>query len=351
MDPCLLVTIDVESDNLWAGRPEQTFENIRQIPRVHAFCERFGVRPTYLVTYPVATSESGRQVFTPIVKSGTAEIGSHMHVWTTPPLVPLTAADSKYAPYATEIPYELQLEKMKNLTQAVGDLSGTAPRSHRAGRFGFDGRGLRVLEELGYAADTSVTPAWDWREPAHNGGLRGPDFSRAPFEPYYPDREDVSRPGSSSVLEVPVSCFISRPLPRSVALWLARLPRNNNLVRVLRWGGFVRHAWLYPRRDVDGRTLRGVAEALLAAGVPVLNVFFHSSEMAVGTSPYTPTEAEVEDSYRKLGELFELALGPLRAQSVTLSELAELYRSSRSPSPVGVSRQEGTPGREKLRAH
>ena len=118
MDPCLLVTIDVESDNLWAGRPKQTFENIRQIPRVHAFCERFGVRPTYLLTYPVATSELGRQVFTPIVKSGTAEIGSHMHVWTTPPLVPLTAADSKYAPYATEIPYELQLEKMKNLTQA-----------------------------------------------------------------------------------------------------------------------------------------------------------------------------------------------------------------------------------------
>jgi hypothetical protein len=328
MRPYLLITIDVESDDLWARKPDLTFENIRAVPRLQEFFERHGVRATYLVTYPVATSEIGKRVLGEIARRGDAEIGSHMHVWTTPPLAPLTANDHEYCPLATEISYEQHHEKMANVTRVVGELSGRAPRAHRAGRYALDANGLRVLESLGYTADTSVTPLLSWREAGRNGSLRGPDFTSAPFEPYHPDRSDVTRAGDSPILEVPVSFFLTRPLPRNLGRWLARVPRNNNFVRALRRSGVVRHAWLRPGRDVSGRTLAGVARALVAAGIPVLNVMFHSSEMAAGTSPHTKTQSQVEESYEQLDFLLRDAVGGIGAQPVTLSEFAAIHAAA-----------------------
>jgi hypothetical protein len=338
VQPSLLITIDTESDDLWAGRPELTFENIRYIPRLQNLFDHYGIRPTYLVSYPVATSEIGRQVLKPIVQSGCAEIGSHMHVWTTPPLVPVTPEDSQYCPLATEIPYELLAAKMANVTQVVGELSGTRPVSHRAGRFGFGHVGLRVLQELGYLADTSVTPLITWLEPSCEGGTRGTDFHSAPFAPYYPSEADVTKPGPGSLLEVPVSIFLSRPLPPRIANRLARLPRNNNFVRALRWTGFVRHGWLSPGRETNGQTLIGIARALIALGVPMLNVMFHSSEMAPETSPSTRSQSDVEESYQQLRILFDFLVHTVRVIPSTLSEFTHLYQSALPvPSPTGSS--------------
>jgi hypothetical protein len=320
MRPALLITIDTESDDLWARRPELSFENIRQLPRLHEFFERHGVRPCYLVTYPVARSEIGRRVLAPIARRGTAEIGAHMHVWTTPPLRPVTPNDDFYCPLATEIPPELHREKLASVTRAVADLTGASPRSYRAGRYGLDAAGLRLLEEQGYQTDTSVTPMLSWEEPPKYGGRRLVDFRSAPLEPYFPSREDVTRPGDSTLLEVPISYFLTRPMGSGAARRLARLPRNHPLLRVLRAGRVVSHAWLRPGRNVSAAKLIGVARAILAAGVPVLNVMFHSSEMAAGTSPHTRTEAQVEESYAQLGELLRAALGEMNAQPMTLSE-------------------------------
>jgi hypothetical protein len=331
MRPTLLVTIDTESDDLWARKPELTFANIERLPRLQRFLEKNSVRPTYLVSYPVATSKTGCDVLRPLARAGAAEIGSHMHVWTTPPLEPLTEKDYEYCPLATEISYDSHYRKLKAATDAVGELAGRAPRAHRAGRYGLDANGLRVLEELGYGVDTSVTPLEMWREPDRNGGWRGPDFRNAPLEPYYPAHHDVSSIGRSSVLEVPVSIFLTRSLGREWTRRLARLPRNNNLIRALRWSGVARHAWLRPGREVNGRMLAGLARAVVAAGIPVLNVMFHSSEMCAGTSPHTPSENEVDDSYRQLEELFRVALGELHAQPMTLSELAAAWREQHAP--------------------
>ena len=326
--PSLLITIDTESDDLWAGRAELTFENIRYIPRLQKLFDDYGVRPTYLVSYPVATSEIGRQVLGPIARQGKAEIGSHMHVWTTPPLVPMTPDDHRYCPLATEIPYELLAMKMTNVTKVVGELSGTRPVSHRAGRFGFDQNGLRVLDELGYVVDTSVTPLMTWSERSCTGGQRGPDFRSAPFEPYYPSKEDVSQAGASRILEVPVSIFLTRPFPPRFARWFARLPRNNNFVRAFRWSGIVRHGRLSPGRETSGRTLVGVARALVAAGMPVLNVMFHSSEVALKTSPSTRTRADVEDSFQQLTLLFDYLVHKAKVRPMTLTEFATSYQET-----------------------
>jgi hypothetical protein len=327
MRPKLVVTVDTESDDLWARRQELTFENIRHIPRLQQLFDDYGLRPTYLVTYPVATSEIGRQVLKPIARNGNAEIGSHMHVWTTPPLAPVTREDWRYCPLATELPYELMKEKLANVTRVVSELSEMQPVSHRAGRWAFDQNGLRALQELGYIVDTTVTPLRTWFEPSYTGKQRGCDFRSAPFEPYYPSEDDVTRPGAGLILEVPVSAFLTRPLPPQIANWLARLPRDHNLARGLRWIRFVRQGWLSPGRQTNGRMLIGIARSLIAFGAPVLNVTFHSSEMAPKTSPSTRTQEDVEDSYQQLKILFDYLMHKVRVRPVSLSEFAASYQT------------------------
>ena len=62
--PALLVAIDTEGDNQWDlnARLNQRFENIYALGRLHAFVARHGVRPTYVITHPVATDPRSAEV-------------------------------------------------------------------------------------------------------------------------------------------------------------------------------------------------------------------------------------------------------------------------------------------------
>ena len=58
----LLVGIDTEGDNQWSAeaRLHQRFENIYALPRLHALFQKHRVRPTYLITWPVARTRAPR---------------------------------------------------------------------------------------------------------------------------------------------------------------------------------------------------------------------------------------------------------------------------------------------------
>jgi hypothetical protein len=51
-----IVTIDTEGDDIWNGPREITTCNARYLPRFQELCERFGLKPTYLVNYEMAVS-------------------------------------------------------------------------------------------------------------------------------------------------------------------------------------------------------------------------------------------------------------------------------------------------------
>ena len=65
----LLVGIDTEGDNQWdaAARAHQPFDNIYALPRLHELFARHGVRPTYVITYPVATDPRSADVLRGLV--------------------------------------------------------------------------------------------------------------------------------------------------------------------------------------------------------------------------------------------------------------------------------------------
>src|SRR6185503_1806754 len=132
----LLVGIDTEGDNQWAAaaRANQRFENIYALPRLHALFARHGVRPTYVITYPVANDQRSAEVLRSLLAGGDCEIGAHHHAWETPPC---TDDDVRRHPYASALPRSQFEAQLTSLPQAIEGAVGARPVSYRSGRFGF----------------------------------------------------------------------------------------------------------------------------------------------------------------------------------------------------------------------
>jgi peptidoglycan/xylan/chitin deacetylase (PgdA/CDA1 family) len=313
----LLVGIDTEGDNQWdaAARANQTFDNLYALPRLHALFARHGVRPTYVITYPVAMDARSAEVLRELKSRGDCEIGAHHHAWETPPC---TADDIRRHPYAANLPLRQFEAQLASLTDAIASAVGERPTSYRSGRFGFSPAHVSALEQRGYLVESSVAPLF------YEGHKQGPDFVEAPLRPYFLAYDSATRPGSSGVLEVPVSAALNRKLPRTLQYLYARAPRNYTTRRVLRKLGVARVRWLRPSySSLDDMV--GLAKDLAEAGEPVLNLLFHSSEAIVGGSPYNKTDQELAAFFDRLERFFEYARTKLDAQPATFAEFRGAY--------------------------
>jgi peptidoglycan/xylan/chitin deacetylase (PgdA/CDA1 family) len=313
----LLVGIDTEGDNQWdaAARTNQRFENLYALPRLHALFARHGVRPTYVITYPVARDARSAEVLRELKARGDCEIGAHHHAWETPPC---TEEDVRRHPYAASLPLGQFEEQLASLTAAIADAVGERPVSYRSGRFGFSATHVAALEQLGYQVESSVAPLF------YEGHKQGPDFVEAPLTPYYLAYDDATRPGTSALLEVPVSAALNRAIPRRLQFIYARAPKPYTTKRVLRKLGIAHVRWLRPSySSLDD--MIGLARDLAAAREPVLNLLFHSSEAIVGGSPYNRTDAELQAFFDRLERFFEFATGTLNARPATFIEFKQAF--------------------------
>ncbi len=317
----LLVGIDTEGDNQWdaRARANQTVENIYALPRLHGLFSRHGVRPTYVITYPVAVDPRSAQVLRRLREGGDCEIGAHHHAWETPPC---DAGDVRRHPYASQLPrpqFERQLEA---LTNAITDAVGERPVSYRSGRFGFSSDHVAGLERLGYLVESSVAPLF---YESHKGG---PQFVEARLTPYFLAYDSPTTPGSSNVLEVPVSAALNRRLPKAWQYAYARAPHPYTTKRILRALRLVRMRWLRPSySSLDD--MIGLARDLGAAGEPVLNLLFHSSEAIVGGSPYNRTQVELDAFCNRLERFLDFATRELHATPSTFAEFHAAYAGAR----------------------
>jgi peptidoglycan/xylan/chitin deacetylase (PgdA/CDA1 family) len=313
----LLVGIDTEGDNQWdrAARLNQTFENIYALPRLHQLFARHGVRPTYVITHPVATDPRSADVLRQLVAAGDCEIGAHHHVWETPPCTPEDIARHAYASTLPRRQFEAQLE---TLTAAIASAVGTPPVSYRSGRFGFSADHVAALERHGYLVESSVAPLF---YETHKGG---PEFVDAPLKPYFLAYDSATRPGSSNLLEVPVSAALNRWLPKQLQYAYARAPRPYATKRMLRLLGLLRLRWLRPSYS-SLEDMKSLAKDLARAGEPVLNLLFHSSEAIVGGSPYNRTQGELDAFCERLSAFLAFATKDLAARPATFAEFRAHY--------------------------
>jgi len=319
-----LVTVDVEADNQWARGEPLTFDNIAGLPQFQSLCDESGLKPTYLVTYQVASDARSRETLQALVAAGKCEIGAHCHAWSTPPL-DSRLDTGQWHTFLYEYPAETQREKLASLTQLLADAFGQGPRSHRAGRFGIDGTGMQILEELGYLVDTSVTPLQAWSK-ARGAELRGPCYVAAPPDPYHPSVEDVTRPGSLHILEVPVTIDFAWPMPtwlraRLVRLRSGRDGRPGVFTRLVGKVGPARLVWLRPTFASSAAMMR-LSRRHLKEGRSVLNLMLHSSELVPGCSPHIPDQQAMARVRAALRRLFEHWAACPTAEPLSLTEVA-----------------------------
>ncbi len=295
-----IVTIDTEGDDLWGDSEEITTRNALFLPRFQAVCERYRIRPTYLVNYEMAVSPAFVEFGLDVIDRKVGEIGMHLHAWNSPPVIPLTACDHRYKPYLIEYPAPVIWTKVDYMTKLLQDTFRVPITSHRAGRWAMNSVYAKSLISSGYTVDCSVTPCVDWSgnlgDPERNGGVDYRDF---PSWPYFVDPDDISTAGNSPLLEVPMTVTPCYPLAaRSGYPYLSAAGRI-----VSGWFG---NCWLRP----DGRNLDSMRQQLLkAAEKQSLHAEFmlHSSELMPGGSPTFRTADSIENLYHDLENVFSLA--------------------------------------------
>ena len=310
--PALVVGIDTEGDNQWdpRARRHQTFANIHALGRLHDVFAAHGVRPTYLVTHPVASDGRSIEVLRGLVARGDCEVGAHHHAWETPPCDPDDVDRHQYALSLPAPQFDAQLDA---LTRAITDNIGAKPVSYRSGRFGFSAAHVSSLERCGYLIDSSVAPLF------YEGHKGGPDFVGAPLTPYFLAYDNATRPGTSGVLEVPVSAALNRRLPAWLERLYGRAPRPYATKRFLRLARLAEVRWLRPSYS-SAQDMMTLASQLVRQRVPVLNLIFHSSEAIVGGSPYNKTEAELAAFVDRLSTFLRFATRDLHATPRTFAE-------------------------------
>lgn len=321
MKPGFIITIDTEGDNIWERSHAVTTRNVAYLPRFQLLCERFEFKPTWLTNYEMACDSGFVEFGQDLIQRGCGEIGMHLHAWNSPPQTTLSGDDMRHHPYLIEYPDAAMRDKVAFMTELLEERFGVKMLSHRAGRWAFDERYARLLVDFGYVADCSVTPGLTWQE--HSGlpgGAGGTDYRQFPRVPYFLDLDDISRPGVSYLLEVPMTTRRSQLAER------LPLAYSTPVLRSVAYRVAPEARWLRP----NGRNLREMLHLVRQAGrekAAHLEFMLHSSEFMPGGSPTFRTENAIEKLYDDLVVLFaEIASG---FHGETLSGFAARY-----PRPV-----------------
>ena len=321
-----IVTIDTEGDNQWDHGRDLSVENIKYVPRFQELCSKYDIKPTYLVTSEVCNDPYSRELFTEYTRENQAEIGAHLHSWTTPPFMDkdgFRVNDPEHA-FASELPYELLNEKIRNLTMQIEDSIGKRPTSFRSGRYGFNNHVAKSLVENGYLVDSSVTPFVSWvAQKGLHGGQGGPDFISHPPYPY-----DYKFEGGS-ITEIPITTIPTRfPLNRNRAIadYYFRNVSNNILLRGLRKLFYSNQpVWLRPTPEADIALFKELLNEAERIRLPFITMMFHSSELMPGCSKYRPDKDSVEGLYILLEELFNI----LKLRNIGSATLTEAAKSTK----------------------
>lgn len=278
MPKTFVLTIDVEIDagRKWHTANPASYEGVRVgIPRLQALCNRYGVRPVYLVSPAVMVNAAAVDLLGAL-DPRRCELGAHLHGEYIGPSATYPGDDfGGCDPGEMQCQYEPALEyaKLERLTQRFTELFARAPRSFRAGRFGARGWTVDCLQRLGYTHDTSVTPFRNWHDIA--------DFSHpASLVPYHPSTDDICQRGDTELIELPVS--ITPQLQ-----WLRPTPRFSDFEQC--------------RRVIDWYEAN--------TDPTVLCCMFHNVELVPGMSPYCATEADCQAMLGRVEAMFELLAG------------------------------------------
>ncbi len=305
----LVISIDVEEEGLFSGEYAQVppgVSNVAHLRRLEFIPREFGFPLTLLVTYHAVRDPSSRRVLEYWRDHYGTEIGAHLHPWNTPPLADFPEPE----PVPSEkMPLSILKEKLANLVGSIRENLGVTPRSFRMGRFDWGPGLLSLLPEMGLRVDSSMVPL--------DQKAGGPPHFLAPSDPF-----PLAVPGHTGLplVEAPLTMVpVLAGTPRLIHLLSQALPGTIGR-RLLSRFRYVLAAGIHPVW-YPLASMRLAASLHRRRGGRVLNLFFHSSEIAPGGSPQFPDEATVERLIAKIRAFMTWLKKTGPVEGITLSEL------------------------------
>jgi hypothetical protein len=315
--PRFAVCVDTEEEFDWTkprSRDATGTSHIRHLPEFQSLADAHGIKPCYLIDYPVAHTPDAASVMAELQATGRCEIGTQLHAWVNPPHDEIV---NTYNSFVGNLPSELERAKLLVLTQEIEKAVGTRPTIYRAGRYGIGPKSAVLLEELGYRIDTSVRPHFDY---SYEGG---PSFLRHDARPYWAGPNGL-------LLELPLGVAFTGQL-RKFGRWLYGTGRGRGrLLSAMARSGMLSRVALTPE-DMPEQDVRDAISALLDDGRQFLSFSFHSPSIAPGHTPYVRNSAELSDFYRWWDRILSF-LAQKGVAPIGLSEVAEAAWAARPDS-------------------
>lgn len=315
----VLVSLDVEEEGLFSGHYAASgcgVRNVALLPRLAPLTRELGFPLTLFCAHTVFANPDARPVLAWMRDHCHAEIGAHLHHWSTPPLM---QSDPDRPPARTDrLPRELLRQRLRTLLDAGRDFQSAPLTSFRMGRWDLKNVVRPLLAEEGITLDSSICPLRAFRD--------GPDHFAAPADPYWVD----GAPGSDRLLEAPITQI---PLwPPLARLWRALTGgRPGPLDSFHFWGALSANpVWHSPR------VMRLASRLHAQRGGRVLSLFWHSSEMLPGASPHVPDQAAADALLQKIYDYLLWLKRHFNVRGVTAAQLrAEAPNLSFPQRPTG----------------
>ena len=309
--PYLIVVVDTEEEFDWSqpfSRSETAVTAMRGQEKAHRIFEKYAIRPTYLIDYPVASQPAGYQPLKDLLDDGLCTIGAHLHPWVNPPFLEEV---NRRNSYPGNLEPELELEKLRYLADTIEENLEVRPTIYKAGRYGVGANTAAALSTCGFEIDMSVVPRSDFSD--HDG----PDFSDCGTMPYW------FGPGGG-LLEIPFSVVFCGLLSGfgNTLHGYATSQRG----RALRLKGILARLRLFERIRLTPEGIthlehRRMTKKLLGAGQQIFTFTYHSPSLAVGNTPYVQSETELGDFLGRFERYFDYFINELGGSSATPEEI------------------------------
>jgi hypothetical protein len=314
--PTMFVVVDTEAEFDWAKPFARNLTDVTamdNIERGQAVFDLYGLRPIYVIDYPVATQERGFRHLREIMQRDGCEIGAHLHPWTNPPFEEELSVRNSYP---GNLPAWLESQKLGVLIDAITQNFGKRPQFYRAGRYGFGPASAQALAEHGIRVDLSVLPGADLRA----GG--GPDFRGLAPVPY--------RLRGTPILSLPMSRATVGLMPplSAAARALHASPAGSWLHAPSMLARFrvAETITLTPEGVTAAEQIR-LLRTMLKRGTRLFVLHYHSPSLVPGHTQYVRDNSDVDRFLARLQEVcrfFFDELGGLPGYPRDLLQMQEL---------------------------
>jgi peptidoglycan/xylan/chitin deacetylase (PgdA/CDA1 family) len=173
------LTIDTESDVDAKQNHIPEYRNIKKLKILISILKKHNITSTFFVT-PDIVNNCNNMISE--LYSKDFEIGTHIH----PDLI------GSFSQQLADLSYTVQKKLIRNATSLITK-EFCKPTSFRAGRYSANQDTFKILDELGYKIDSSVTPYTSWIK---DGGQDWRNYSAY-----------LTKFPSTDIIEVPITIF------------------------------------------------------------------------------------------------------------------------------------------------